>query len=423
MRSSFPTFKNLAGRVVADRRGSVAVYFAFLAIPAMAMIGAAIDYGRFVDARSRAQSAMDAAVLTAVAQSTSAGANLFLANMTQSGVTLRGTPSFTPNSDGSVTGSASAQMPTTLMSLVGASSMQFAVTSKAALGGKSSSTKTTTANNVCILVLDPTASQSLLINGGFSITAPNCEIDVASTANPAVIFDGSGYNVSHFCVAGSRVIQNGGTITNLTTGCKTAANPYKGKLPAVSNTTCTVSNQNYQGNTSLSPGVYCGNFNFNGSGTLNLAPGLYVFSQCHWNLNSGWALSGTGVTIYFADSNSYIQVNSGADLNLTAPTSGTYANILIYEPDGLSLSQFSINAASGQSLTGLVYLPSRELTFNAGSNLTSESLTMIVDQLILDSNSPGSWTLASGAMTIGSATYSTTTTTTTTTAGGSRILQ
>jgi hypothetical protein len=164
-------------------------------------------------------------------------------------------------------------------------------------------------------------------------------------------------------------------------------------LPKPSSSTCTVSNVNYSGTNSLSPGVYCGNFNFNGSGTLNLKPGTYVFKNTKWNINSGWKVNGTGVTFYFADANSYIQINSGVEINVTAPTSGDYADLLFFEPDGLSKSQFSINGSAGHKFEGLIYLPSRNVTFNSMSSVASEAITIVVNQMILNS---ANWNIAPG---------------------------
>jgi len=393
-----------------DCSGSVVLYFAFAAIPMMAMLGLAVDYGRTTLARAATQTAMDSAVLAAL-QTPSAATGAFMAGASRNGLTVTSGPTFTTNADGSVSGAATAQLATSLVGALGLPAISFPVYATAKLGKSASAT---TANKVCILVLDPNNSQTLLVNSNFAMSAPNCEIDVASTANPAAIFNsGDAIAAQNVCIKAPRsnIIQNSVSVANLTPGCAVAADPYAGKLPTVSSTTCTVSDQNYSGTNTLSPGVYCGNFNFNGSGALNLQPGLYVFKGTRWNINSGWSLSGTGVTFYFADSASYIQLNSGVSVNVNAPTSGTYANILIYEPTGLSTSALTINAGANQTMTGLIYLPSRNLTFNAGSNLSSESLTLIVNQLILDSNSPSTWKLAPGALAPDSATFSTATTT------------
>lgn len=394
-----------------DCKGSVLLYFAFAAVPVLMMIGLAIDYGRLIKVKSVAQTAMDNAVLTTIISPGADAASVFRASLSQSGVTLTDAPTFTRNANNSVTGAANGQLSTSIMDAVGFSGMKFSV--RATATASSSTVATQTPHKVCILVLDPGAQPALLVNGNFNLDAPDCEIDVVSTKTPAATFNsGDDLDVRHVCVHGSNVMQNSVSVPDLVLNCATASDPFAGKMPAVASAPCTVSNQVYSGSVTLSPGVYCGSFNFNGSGTLNLQPGLYVLSGANWNLRSGWSMNGKGVTFHFADASSYVQLNSGALMDISAPTSGPYANILMFEPGGLSPSAFTINAASGQTMSGLIYLPSRNLTFNSGSTLASESMTMVVNQLILNSNSPGTWRLAPGALSINSASYATTATTT-----------
>jgi hypothetical protein len=249
-------------------------------------------------------------------------------------------------------------------------------------------------SGVCILVLG-TGSQTLLVNGGFSLTAPNCTIDVASTSSSAAMFNSNMPNIAGACVAGGSTT-NSVTVNNLQNGCTTEANPYKGKITTPSIGSCTVNSQNFSGTVNLSPGTYCGNFNFNGSGTVNLAAGTYIFDNTSWNVNSGWTINGTGVTLYFATASSYVQFNSGVTVSLTAPTSGTYNNILIFEPDGLSTSSIAIDgtSSSGHALQGVIYLPSRNITLNSTYSGTADSFMLIVNQLIFDSNSPHTWSIS-----------------------------
>jgi hypothetical protein len=93
--------------------------------------------------------------------------------------------------------------------------------------------------------------------------------------------------------------------------------------------------------------------------------------------------TGTGVTFYFADT-SLIQFNSGISANLSAPTTGTYADILMFEASGLSKSNFVFNDSVSNRLQGLIYLPSRNVTFNAKSQLATDKATLVFNTLILN---------------------------------------
>jgi Flp pilus assembly protein TadG len=146
----------------------------------------------------------------------------------------------------------------------------------------------------------------------------------------------------------------------------------------------------------LSPGTY-ENVTINGNPVaINLKPGLYIWKS-KFTLNSG-VMSGEGVTIYYPDKDSYLMVNSGA-LNLSAPNSGTYSGILFFEPDGLAASSFTINSNSKQVLNGLIYWPSRAVTFNSSSTILSDKISLIVDKVVLNGGLDWRFSAAAKGMT------------------------
>lgn len=358
------------------------------AIAAIAVVsGMAIDYSRNTSSQADLQGALDGAVLAAASgeASTRAGTAEKHFNVAFSRyrklVTSLG---WTNNDDGSFTGKATMKQSNLLMSAFGYGTATISANATA-IASNGTSVASGAGSKSCIMVVNPTATQALLINTPVAINSPNCRIDVFSQAAPAAIFNvGFTHNLSKICVKGSNVIENDGPVPALDTSCVPPSDPYAGKLPVVSASACTVNDQNYAGVNNLVPGVYCGTFNFNGTGTLNLAPGLYVLKNTRWNLNSGWTVNGSGVTFYLADENSYIQVNSGVAMHVTAPSSGIYKDLLLYEPTGLPRSAFTINGSAGHTFKGLIYLPSRDITFNSVSSITSESISMVFGTLILD---------------------------------------
>ena len=386
----FAQLSKLFGAFGRDRGGNVALMFAMLAVPLTLSVGVGIDYGLAASAHTKMQSALDAAVLAgAVASSSKTQAasiavaqQIFKADALDLGAGAAAT--FTFDAGGALTGSASYTVNNLFGGFTGGAATHVGVTSKASPGAGSP---------VCILLLDASASPGLLANSGANISAAGCEADVKSTGNPAATFDsGATISTAKLCIQGAQILDNGGTHPHLVTGCSTASNPFVGALPAPASTSCTgpyANGGNYNGGAvNLSPGVYCGWFNFNGAPTVTLAPGVYVIKGGGWNVNGGtW--SGAGVSFYFADT-SKIQFNSGMSLTLSAPTSGTYAGILFYEPDGLALSPFVFDDSVAESLSGLIYLPSRNLTFNSTSNLSSQQLTLVADTAIFDTVN---WTL------------------------------
>ena len=383
----------------AAQAGSIAPAFALALVPLIGAAGAAIDYSKANQVKATLQAALDSAVLAGVKQSTgqtSTATSFFNAAFSDKlGTSVSST--FTVNSDGSISGTAQAAVPTSFMAIVSVKTLSVSASARAAIAQ--------TTSNACILVLDATATQALLVNSGANIKAPNCEIHVRSTASPAAIFNASStLNVKNICVKGTNVIKNGGVNPPVQTNCAAINDPFAGTLPTVSVGSCTYNNQVYNGSTvTVNPGTYCGSTNFNGSPTITFNPGLYVIKGGAMTINSGAKLSGTGVTFYFADSSSKIQFNGGISGALLAPTSGTYANILMYEAPGLAQSQFVFDGTNGENLQGLIYLPSRAVTFNSVSSVTSEKITMVVDALILDSTN---WSFDTSALTMSGTTSS-----------------
>jgi len=379
-------------------RGNVSVVFALSFVAVVGAVGAALDFNSALSARHNLQDALDSAVLAGVTASSASQQSVASQTFTQnlsSSISLSSqsysASSASSSSAGTVTtsnqlaGSATGHAQTYMLQLFGISQVNVSVKATA-IASKQQSGATP-----CIYVLDPSGSQALLVNSGASVTAPGCEIDVASTGNPAAIFNsGSSLNFRKLCLKGTQTIQNSTTVANLSTGCATQPDPYAGKLPTPSSSTCTYANGNYNDATvAMSPGTYCGWFNFNNSSAkVTFAPGVYVIKGGGWNVNGG-AWTGSGVTFYFADT-SKIQFNSGISAMLSAPGSGTYANLLFYEAPGLSNSDFIFNDSVANSLTGVIWLPSRNVTFNAKSGVNSDALTMVVYRMILNTTT---WTL------------------------------
>ncbi|MFN3636752.1 MAG: pilus assembly protein, partial [Rhizobium rhizophilum] len=224
-------------------------------------------------------------------------------------------------------------------------------------------------NGPCITVL-ANAGQALLLNSGAQMDAPNCEIHVHSTKDPAFIMNaGVNLKIARLCVKGTKYIRNGGSVTKLETGCKVAADPYAGVIPEPAiPATCQTSGAKDGTAHTLNPGAHCW-VNFNGSPTITFKPGLHIIRGA-MNINSGSTVIAEGVTFYFPDRDSKIQGNGALTVKATAPTSGAWKGILMFEKtsgagSNPSTSQFVFNGSKGEYLEGAIYLPFRDVTYNS----------------------------------------------------------
>lgn len=380
-------------KVARDARGNTTIIFGLSFFVLVAAAGGALDSYNAYSARSDLQDALDSAVLAGVRASDSSQVTVASAAFDKnlpaalSGATdsYAAQVSSSSASSGTVVtaalaGTAQSTVHTFFLKMLGIDDVK--ITASATASGEKLIAPT---GRPCIYVLDPSGSQSLLVNSGAAVTAPECEIHVKSTANPAAIFNsGSSLNFKKVCIKGTNVIRNSTTVPSLELGCDAKDDPYAGTLPTPASATCTYSNGNYNGvKVTMSPGVYCGWHNFNhSSAKVTFEPGVYVVKNGGWNVNGGtW--TGSGVTFYFADT-SKIQFNSGISADLSAPTSGTYKDLLFYEASGLGKTQFVLNDSVANKLTGLIWLPSRELTLNAKSGIQSDALTIVTWRLILN---------------------------------------
>lgn len=410
----FERLRNRLGQFLRARDGNLAVIFAFAAIPVITAVGTAVDLSKVSEVKTQLQNALDAAVLAGVTQPTAN--QLSTANAVFNGDFIgkygnTGSASFIQNADKSLSGTASSSVSLSFLALMWQSSMTISAAATAKPGAQATTP-------VCMLLTSTLDAPSLLVNSGANLNAPNCEMHVLSTQSPAATFNAT-LNAKRICIRGSSIIRNGGVTPPVVTGCTTISDPFAGTLPAVSASSCTnipganninknpgdaawtstagatYGSMNFGNNSvTLNPGTFCQSVNFNGvtNGTVTLNPGVYEIHGI-WNVNSGWTVSGSGVTFYFVDQNSGIHFNNTTSATLSAPTTGTNANILMYEPVGLTSSYATIDSST-LNLTGLIYLPSRKLTVNSTSNLTSTGLNMVLSTLTLNTSN---WTIAPGA--------------------------
>lgn len=393
MRSAHRWVKHIVAslrRFRSDRCGNVLVIFALVTLPLVGAVGISVDYVKASQLRTRMQQALDAAALAGVAESSSSlkiskATSYFQSQITNDWGTTP-TASFSVDGVGKLIGTAQAAAKGSFVGMLGQSSIPVNVTTAAVASGTS---------KVCILLVDPTQSQSLLVNSGANLNAPNCEIHVRSTASPAAIFNsGATLNVKKICIKGSNIIKNGSANPPAETGCAAISDPFSSSMPAVSVGACNYNNQVYNpGSVTINPGVYCGWTNFNGSGTLTLNPGLYIIKSGGMTFNSGWTVTGNGVTFYLVDQNATITFNGNVNFKLTPPTSGTYANVLMFEPAGLANTNLPINGTGGSTLQGLLYLPSRDVIINSVSNVSADKVTMVFSSVIFNTLN---WTFDAG---------------------------
>jgi hypothetical protein len=109
--------------------------------------------------------------------------------------------------------------------------------------------------------------------------------------------------------------------------------------------------------------------------------------------NSPWTTSsGSALTVVFSGNNSGSYTHAptgGGTLDITAPTSGVWKGVAIYQDPSL-ISGVDISAAGNSptwDITGLVYLPHSSVTFSGAVNKSSNGnscFVMVVDNVTIN---------------------------------------
>jgi hypothetical protein len=357
-------------RFVGSDSGSFAVPVAVMAAPILFMSGIAIDYSQNVRSRDTARNALDAAVL-AGSQATNGPDTAMAIYLAGVGGRTSDTVTFwTDASTGVFWGKATIAPKLSLTKMAGASLGRLEIQSGAKAGAAAPQA-------VCMLTTAATGT-ALTLNSSATINAPNCEIHVRSRDTAAVIINTSAViNAKRLCDAGNMILNRSARTDIYKTGCAAITDPFAAKLPApVAYSGCsTIRTINSNNTVALDPGMYC-NLNVNSNVTLTFKPGFYVISGA-LNLGSNVNATAKGVTFYLKDETSYIQLNSNAQLDMTPPSTGTYAGISMYEPALSNRSNVVLNANASQQVEGLYYLPSRNVILNAHASIDSHKMSLV----------------------------------------------
>jgi hypothetical protein len=179
-----------------------------------------------------------------------------------------------------------------------------------------------------------------------------------SSASDAINVQGAAQLTTDCLVAvGGAQTTSGAHLTSCTaavTGAPPVADPFANVPAPSASGSCMPSN----GNT-LQPGTYCSGLTLNGNVTLN--PGVYVV-QGDFKINSNASISGSGVTIYVTNGGR-VTMNGNATVNLSAPTSGTYAGMLFFGDRSSNGGVNNFNGTASSHMTGNIYFANQEVDY------------------------------------------------------------
>jgi len=227
-----------------------------------------------------------------------------------------------------------------------------------------------------MLLLDSTGSGSFLVNGG-SYTLNTANVQNNSKSATASIVEGVTGSVANASV--TQVGGSSGSFNPTTKSGGGAINDPYALLPAPSTTGMTTYTQSSyspdgSGNITLNPGYYPNGLYCINGGNVTLNAGTYYVENGNFWINTSGTVTGNGVTIYHAGSNSTATLaqSFGLDVGIclcpssgsytfTAPSSGTYAGVSFFQSRSYTGEAFYDFWGSGSINVGLQYFPSSTL--------------------------------------------------------------
>jgi len=368
-----------------DESGQALIITALAMTCLLGFVALATDVGVLLREKRLVQIAADSAAIAGAAElnytdvvtaaQTAATQNGFTSGTTGATVTVNGPvqggPQFGPyaGNNNYVEVIVSQDQPTVFMGLFGRSPMT--VTARAV------ATNGTTKN--CIYTLGPTTAQELSITGSANIQIPTCGIiDDSNSGNALRVRGNATVSAQSIGVVGGVSVRGGATVTPAPVTPIVAASDPLSFLSAPTVPTICLPNPNFNnGSHTLTPGCYTG-LSAGGTASLTLGSGQYLINGT-LNLASTVTLTGTNVTLVLLGSSTF---PANTAMNLTAPTTGTYNGVLIYQPLS-NTNSLALTENSGATLNGIVYAPGAAVTItgNSGSSIfadfVSQSLSLV----------------------------------------------
>ena len=361
--------------------GNYALIFAIALVPIMAAVAGTVDYVSTANGASKVQESLDATALAIGAKYSSGmspsevqqiGSDFFAANIRKSGIGYNdddGTG--TTANDKVVDFNATATPDGNDISIVTSGKLMHAGfivgTSSIWQAKRKAYVKFKPGQPACLLALDPHASTAVKVWGSTQVKLNGCVISANSDASDAVSRGGSA-QLKAKCV--STVGATSGLSTSTMLDCGNplekqypSLDPLYGVLPPTNFTSC--SSLPNGKNKNLTPGKWC---NKTWSGTITLAPGSYVLNGGSIQLGGNGSLTGSGVTIFLTNG-ANLSLNANETINLSPPTSGTYAGITIYQ-EKANTNELKINGGLSSKLTGFIYAPGAPIFYAGNSAMT-----------------------------------------------------
>ncbi len=243
----------------------------------------------------------------------------------------------------------------------------------------------------CVVALNPSAADAIDVTNMGAIRTTGCGIFANSSASGSIYLNSGTISGTSVGTVGSFSKSNSGSNTlspsTPTNGAAPVADPFAALSPPTASSCDWPSGTRFTAwkstAYSFSPAnntnVFCGNTTIGGNGTTDtFAPGIYYVVNGNLIFNNAAITQADGVSFVLTGSSpgAFQWTNySNNDTNMTAPTTGPTAGILVWQECGSGNTSPTNSMAGGSSLvvSGALYAPCGKLYMSNNAQLTTAS--------------------------------------------------
>ena len=264
-------------------------------------------------------------------------------------------------------------------------------------------------DDYCVVSLENTTKSGILASGSATVIMDCGMITNSVSANAAAAQGSSSVVATVIAAAGGIQQSNNWTVGKYDPYVPAEADPYATLTPDATDSAnnCstnlgTITGSNGAG-TTYNPGCYSA-INVGSNKTAKLNPGTYFINGGSANIQGNLLeVDPGGVTIILSNTSAAanatigsFDMNAQANLNISAPTTGKWSGMAIYQyrravdnsPTGnlSSSSPNKINGGSAGQVQGVLYFPKQQMTYNGGGNTTATCTQFVIKRIVFTGN-------------------------------------
>ena len=255
--------------------------------------------------------------------------------------------------------------------------------------------------DACIEALDTTSATGVTFSGNAAVEMPNCDVFSDTTGTNSAVGKGSASVVAN-SVGGVGGIQqsNNFTVNSYRPYSPALADPFAGVSVDTTQMSCSSAVLDQDTNFgSLASGTNCfSGLNVKSNRTLTIPSsysGPIYINGGNANIQGSFTCSSCTIVLTNSSSSSTATIgsfstNAGSNINITAPTTGTFKGMAVYQDrraTSCTGNCDNINGNSNSIITGAIYFPKQEIWYNGTGNTTATCTMFVAKRVTFTGNS------------------------------------